>query len=354
MRSGYLNGIKIVGITVAVYCGMRFILPQVIPFLIALVLVRMVLPYAVFLEKKLHIKKPVAGGVILIVLFGAVGVAAWCLGISLWDQICNLAANLDGYTLQAEQLVRDCCQMVEKKTGIHALVVEDFIYDNLEMVEKRIQAYTVPDMVKNSISYMMSAFKWIGVVLVIFVSVILILKDYDEIREKLERYSLYGHIRRILKAMGNLGGAWLKAQLTIVFIVTVICVTGLWFLKYPYALLMGIVIGITDAIPFVGTGTFLVPWAIYLLLMGKISYAVCLLVLFGATYMIREFLEPKLIGDKLGVYPIVMVLTIYLGLNLYGIAGVFLGPISYLLIVEIYKEAGCSAKEGNERNEEIV
>lgn len=338
MHNGYLNGIKIVGITVAVFLGMKFILPQVVPFLIAVILVKIVWPGTLFLQRCCRMKKAVAGVVILTLLLAAAGIAAWILGMSLWKQICNLGANLEIYTLRAEQFVSDCCQMVERRTGIRALEVEDFIYENLEVLEERVQAYTVPDMVKNSISYMMAFMEWMGILLVIFISVVLILKDYDEIQEKLKKYPFYGRVRRILSAMGELGGAWLKAQLIIILLVTIICVIGLWILRYPYALLMGIVIGVTDAIPFIGTGTFLVPWAIYLFLTGKMVYAVCLLVIFALTYVLREFLEPKLIGDKIGIYPIVMVITIYLGLNLYGIAGVFLGPVSYLLIVQIYKE----------------
>lgn len=338
MLKTYVNGIKIVGITVAVYFGMKYILPSVIPFFIAWILVRMILPMTNWLQKKCHIKKSVSGGLILILTMLVLALAAYFLGAGLWRQICNLAANLERYTVQAETFVSNCCRIVEEKTGIHALAVEEFVYDNLEVLEERVQAYTVPDMLKNSISYMMAFVKWWGVFLVIFIAVILLLKDYDEIREKLSAYPFFDHVRRILSAMQSLGGAWLKAQMIIVLIVTAICVAGLWLLRYPYALLMGIIIGFTDAIPFIGTGTFLVPWAVYLLFTGQVSYGVCLLVLFAATYMLREFLEPKLIGDKLGVYPIVMVITIYLGLHAYGVAGVFLGPISYLLIAEIYRE----------------
>ncbi len=337
MPKTYINMLKIAGIALAVYLGMKYILPAVIPFFIAWLLVKMVLPTAQWLQKRFRIKKVISGMALLALLAGVLAVTVFYLGNGLITQICNLAANFDGYARQAETFVSDCCRVVEKNTGIHAKSVENFIYENMTLVEERVRVYT-PEVLKNSISYLMSLVKWMGAVLIVVISVILLLKDYDEIKEKLERYPAFRQIKRIVGSMQSLGGAWLRAQLIIIFIVTVVCVGGLWLLRYPYALLMGIVIGLLDALPFIGTGTILVPWALYLAFTGQLSYGVCLFVLFMGTNMLREYLEPKLIGDKIGVYPIVMVITVYLGLYIYGIAGVILGPVSYLLAVEIYKE----------------
>lgn len=337
MPKTYINMLKIVGITLAVYLGMKYILPAVIPFLFAWILVKMVLPMSRWLQRKFRIKKVVSGIVILAALGGVLGTAVFFLGNGLITQICNLAANLDGYTVQAEEFVSDCCRVVERNTGIHARVVEDFVYDNLILLEERVRVYT-PEVLKNSITYLMSMMKWLGVAAVVVISVIMLLKDYDKIKEKLEEYPSFLQIRRIVVSMQSLGGAWLKAQIIIIIIVTAVCVAGLWLLRYPYALLIGIVIGLLDALPFIGTGTILVPWALYLIFTRQIPYGVCLIVLFIGTNMLREYLEPKLIGDKIGVYPIVMVAAVYIGLYIYGISGVILGPVSYLLIAEIYKE----------------
>lgn len=343
MQKNWVNGIKIVGIAVAVYLGMKYVLPAVIPFFIAWLLVKLVLPAADFFYRKYHLSRVLSGGFLLMLLLGVLAVLIYILGSQLWRQICNLAANLDGYALQTERFISDCCRMVEEKTGIHAQQMEQFVYQNFQVLEESVKSYSVPGMLKNSLSYMMGFFRWLGVFLVMFISVVLLLKDYDEIRRRLNEYPFFEQTSRILKAMQNLGGAWLKAQITIILIVMTVCVAGLWLLRYPYALLMGILIGLLDALPFIGTGTVLVPWALYLIFTGQAAYGICLGVLFLATNMLREYLEPKLIGDKIGVYPIVMVITVYLGLRIYGISGVILGPVSYLLIEEIYREMNPSS-----------
>lgn len=138
MRRSYKDIVKLTGIALAVFLGMKYILPVVIPFFIAWVLVRFLMPGAVFLERRLHLKKVTAGGILLVLLTGAAGIALYLLGSSLIRQICNLAANFDSYMQKAEHLMKVCCSAVEKNTGIHAQAVESFIYDNMVVVEQRI------------------------------------------------------------------------------------------------------------------------------------------------------------------------------------------------------------------------
>ena len=157
-------------------------------------------------------------------------------------------------------------------------------------------------------------------------------------REALNKYGISERLKKISSSMQSLGGAWLRAQVLIILLVIVICTAGLWILGYPYALLAGIVVGLLDALPFIGTGTILIPWALFLMLTGDFWYGVCLILIFLAANTLREYLEPKLIGDRIGVYPIVMVAAVYIGLYVYGIAGVVLGPVSLMLIIEIWRE----------------
>lgn len=338
MRVPYRQMITIAGITAAVFLGMKYILPVVIPFLIAWMLVRLLLPAALWMERRFHLKKAVAGGILLFLL-GAVAGAGLCfLGGRLIMQICNLAANFDVYMGKAEQFVKGCCSMVEKNTGIHAKAVENFIYNNMVMLEQRIQVYAVPGVLKNSFVYLKTFLEWLGVLLIIFVSFMLILKDYDRLRELVKKCGIYERASKINAAMQSMGGAWLRAQFLIILIVTVICVLGLWLLGYQYALLLGILIGLLDALPFIGTGTILIPWGIFSLFTGKFWRGAGLIALFLITNTLREFLEPKLIGDRLGVYPIAMVAAVYVGIHIYGIAGVALGPVSLMLIIEIWRE----------------
>ena len=92
------------------------------------------------------------------------------------------------------------------------------------------------------------------------------------------------------------------------------------------SLLLGLAVGLLDALPFIGTGTVLIPWAIILLLQGSYFGALGHFLLFVVTDLARELLEPRLIGESLGIHPILMLLSVYLGFFFYGIFGFLLVP----------------------------
>ena len=112
---------------------------------------------------------------------------------------------------------------------------------------------------------------------------------------------------------------------------------GVWIsgsTRIPVA--VGIGIGFLDALPVFGTGTVFVPWLLICLLQGKYASALILAATYGVCMLTREILEPKLIGNRLGILPIVILMSVYVGVKLYGFGGILLGPLSILLIRELW------------------
>ena len=95
--------------------------------------------------------------------------------------------------------------------------------------------------------------------------------------------------------------------------------------------------GFLDVFPVLGTGLFLVPAGIFQMLLGDCFQGVGVLVLYGVTAVVRQILEPRLIGNHMGVSPLLVLLSVYLGIFLYGGFGFLLGPLSALLIYGISK-----------------
>lgn len=335
----------VTGITLAVYLAMKYLLPYVIPFFIAYFLVHLLNPLTEKIRKRLPWKKEIIVSVLLFVLLGLFTLAFYYLYCMLVGQIRKIATNFDYYYQCFCNVVDRCCYMVEKNLGVDVEQVRSLVYSSLDHATDQIQVYMVPGVVNYSVKYMKKLAD-IGIfLLILFVSVILLMKDYDEMHEKLMEYSLYGHVHRITQRMWKQGGMYLKAQMIIILIITGMCAAGLWILGNPYFLLLGIVIGLTDALPFIGTGTALVPMAVYELFRGDYKLAIGYVMLFLITYVTREFLEPRLIGSRLGVYPFVMVVVVYAGLYLYGTAGVLLGPVTLLLVMEIVREVMPQTKD---------
>lgn len=103
---------------------------------------------------------------------------------------------------------------------------------------------------------------------------------------------------------------------------------GLSLLRKPYALLLALLIAFVDFLPVLGTGTVLIPWGIVELLLGHTASGLGLLALYAASLILREVLEPHLVGRSLGLHPLVSLLATYIGFSLFGIPGMIVLPIA--------------------------
>ena len=101
---------------------------------------------------------------------------------------------------------------------------------------------------------------------------------------------------------------------------------------------LGFLTGFLDMLPFIGSGIVLLPIAIFLFLEGKIWQGCGCLLVYGICVFLRQIMEPKLIGDKINVYPIAVLLSVFFGMHFFSIGGIVLGPVSLFLIREIYEE----------------
>ena len=142
---------------------------------------------------------------------------------------------------------------------------------------------------------------------------------------------------------------YVKAQSMIILVIVLICVVGLLLGGEPYFLPLGIAIGVCDALPFLGTGICFLPWALWRLLKGRYLSGVWLILLYVLTSFVRQTLEPKLIGTKLGVPPLAVLFSIYIGIKVYSRAGFILGPISAFLIWQLYSRKA-AREDGYENN----
>ena len=174
-------------------------------------------------------------------------------------------------------------------------------------------------------------------IFIFFIATIMLFGDRKTIREKYSNFPLHDWAALILRKLKNTGFVYMKAQVIIIFIISVVCTLGIYFVGNKYYLLFGITIAIIDAFPVVGSGSILVPWSIFSLLGGNFINAAILFSVYLITMLIREVLEPKLLGDSLGILPVFMLMAIFVGVKLFGVAGIVLGPIGYVIIGTVMK-----------------
>lgn len=327
---------KIMGITLAVYVSIRWLLPLVLPFFIAFLLAKLLNPLVEKLEEKLKWKRSIWSTILVAILFILLGLLLGVFFKILLEQTIHVAENFEEYKRQANKFFEECCCQVENLTGIEAESIQDGVQKQLPNLMSQVQTNMIPALMNGTISYAKGIFVCVGICFVVVFSTILILKDYRKIRESLENHPIGRMSLRVCRKTYEAGGAYIKAQIIIMFIITAICVAGLYLSGNQYALLTGCGIGICDAMPFLGTGTIFVPWAVIEMLQGRYMLAAIYTVIYTICSIMREILEPKLVGNKLGMHPLSVIVSIYVGLGIYGLWGFALGPFSYILIREIY------------------
>ncbi|MDO5573895.1 MAG: AI-2E family transporter [bacterium] len=323
------------GIIIGVYLGMKYLVPLFIPFLFAGIIVMIINPCVVWMHRKLKINKGIAATVIMIITGGLLSALVWMAGDAVMCQFRRFLPRIGIYENELCRLVRDSCQTMEQTFGIDAVNIETLVLENINVMVDSMQVNIIPDLMNDSFIYVKGAAEFFGAVMISVISVVLLSKDLEKISEQCRHYEWFHVLCEIIQKVASAIWTFLKSQLIIMIITGILCITALWIMKNPYALIIGIIIGLLDALPFIGTGLILIPWTLVEAVNQNYTNALILGILFIVCSISRELLEPRLIGKKLGIYPIVIMLAIYVGIKLYGISGIITGPVSLLIIYEL-------------------
>lgn len=130
---------------------------------------------------------------------------------------------------------------------------------------------------------------------------------------------------------------YIKAQLILMSITFVECVIGLTVIGIDYSVLIALLASIIDAFPILGTGSVFVPMILWHLITAKYKTAISLAVLYGIIIFVRQLLEPKILGTQIGLYPLVTLMSMYIGLKIFGVIGLIIGPISMIIFMALQK-----------------
>ena len=137
-------------------------------------------------------------------------------------------------------------------------------------------------------------------------------------------------------------------MLIMLFIVFIMLILGFWLLDVKYFILLAFLISLIDMLPILGVGTVLAPWGIYSLLTGNTVKGLGLIALYIIILTTRQFIEPRIIGKKVGLSPLVTLIAVYVGLKAFGIPGVIFAPfVAYVgnsllheMLTELNGESG--------------
>lgn len=326
-----------IAIIIGIYLGMKFLLPLVWPFVIAFFVVAFLYPYIKKIARKTHISIGLlTGGMLLLIVLPVSGILLFLLNQCL-SSIGNMLGKMGSIQETIAEQIGICCSILEKNIGIQADEIEYFLQNKIFMCINSLQDKGIPVVMGKSVSYMLCMTSALAGILITGIAIVLLMKDYGELWTCLRKSPYIMKIYEIIWKIVHLLFIFLRAQLLIMFVIAVISGIGFYILGVKHYIILALITSFLDMLPFIGTGIMILPFALWNLLQGKLLQTLGFVLLYGICAFARELLEPKLIGEKVGIYPIGILFSIYVGVKLFGFSGILLGPVSMLLIMEVFQ-----------------
>ena len=175
---------------------------------------------------------------------------------------------------------------------------------------------------------------------VILLSSYFFIVDRDRILNLLHTYTpswAAGYLTYLKKDVKRLVGGYFLAQFKIMFVVGLILFAGFWILGVSYAPVLALAIALLDFLPVFGTGTVLIPWALLRIISGDYAFGAGLGLLYILTQVVRQLVQPKLVGDTMGLNPLLTLFLLYLGFKISGISGMILAVPVGLLVMSLWQ-----------------
>ena len=313
------------------------------PFLIAFIISLIIEPAIKFIMKKTKLTRRTSSIIIFVIVSVVlIGSLAWII-ITLFSESSSLLQGLNDYFdkiyIQFQNFISSMNFDKINLSDEVLTVIQNSTGDVLEAVSNWVRNLLTGliDIVTSLPS--MAICIGITVVALYFICVdkIYIIDQIEHHVPKVWVKKIGSHMRDLIKTLGG----YLKAEASLVLVSFVISLIGLYILEFmnfniSYPLLMALFIGFVDALPILGSGSVMIPWAIISALNGDIYLGIAIIVLLIIMSIVRQILEPKLVSKNIGVHPIFTLIAMYTGFKVIGVIGLLIGPIVLIIFKNIF------------------
>lgn len=320
------NFLILSGAMLAFFLFFRYLFPIILPFFVGWLFSLMFLPLTDKLEKY-HVPRWIGAFLALGLFLTVLGLIGYFASSQLRTQLQSFLANapyyidmvqiaLDEFWARADLFLAGLPDIVGNLT---IYVREELVNILLSVVQSNSSVSAIAAVPKIFVAFLISLF-----------TAYFLTKDAALVRSACKAHvaPIFGHTLASTKTelVASLWG-YLRTQLILMVYIFVICIIGLYILKSPYALLLSVVIAIIDAVPFFGSGFILWPGAVIHLILGNTSLAIGYLVIYAVVQIMRQLMQPKILGTQIGMHPLLTLFAMYFGYGSLGFWGLILGPI---------------------------
>jgi len=326
-----------------------FLVPKLLlffmPFVIGWIISCIANPFVVFLERKLKIRRKAGTVVVIVCVIAAVCGIGYGLGVVLWRQIYGFIEEIPAMWEVVKHDFDNLGALINQYIGVRAPKFADAL-NNL--------GNTIGEMITDlPKSLNLSTFEgmgsMVGNIANVIISIIMcmlsayfFIADREWLGNFMNRFMPENIVHKydvFVSSLKQAVGGYFRAQFRIEVWMYILLLIGLTVLKVRYALLIALLMAFLDFLPFFGTGIVLVPWAVVTAIGSNYLRAVGFLVIWGAGQLFRQLIQPKIMGESIGMEPIPTLFLLFIGYRFAGVGGMLIAVPIGIIIVNM-NEAG--------------
>ncbi len=347
-RRTYLKVLVNLGIMLLLLLVCIFVVPRIIivfmPFVVGWVIAMIASPLVRFFEKTLKIKRKAGSAFVIIAVIALVILAGYLMGIKLIEETVSFTRELpdmwentlEDFTEVGQKLANAGRYLPEKVQITFSRIagnVETYIGDLIgELSTPTIEALgrfamNLPSILIGIIMCLLSAYLFVA--------------DREYVSGLLHRIMPQAIIERwdmVKRGLRHAVGGYFKAQLKIELWMYLLLGVGFTVLRIRYAFIIAIAVAFLDFLPFFGTGTVLLPWAVVKFLSGDYTMVIGLLIIWGVGQLARQLIQPKIMGDSMGLAPVPTLFLLYIGYKMAGVIGMIIAVPIGIIVLNMYQE----------------
>ena len=324
-------------ITAVVYFFLRYLTPLFSPILVAMLFVTIFGPFLKSLQARLRIHRQVGAILLLVLGFGLLVVLVWVLFSWIVGSLPEWVGQLEALEPKLEELIQKGSESIGEMLGIDGEYLESTLLARLEEWMDYFQNEGAAGMLSGSLLYLKKLALLGGFLVTFVIATVLLARDYDRIMNNLLDREEFHVLLEVICGIIRYTATFVKAQVVIMSLISLTAGVVLWICGIRHGALWGMLAGLLDALPFIGTGIVLLPLSLTQLFQGLYGRALTCLILYAVCVFLREILEPRLIGKHMGISPIAVLTAVYAGIRLFGVWGIIKGPLGFMIIYQSWQ-----------------
>jgi sporulation integral membrane protein YtvI len=346
------RGIWVALIIIVIGLAFFYVIPLIYPFIFGWILALMLNPLVNFFQFKLKLPRWLAVTLSMMLFLGAMVTAITLLVANIVVELGSLADTLQiQINLWVEQF----------NVFINSTAFQDWIerinqfFENNPKYQETVNnnlsstAGSIADVSKFIIGYVFDTLKRLltslpniaTITIIVMLATFFISKDWYQLIKRYKGIFSDVIVKTTQLIRTDLQKAlfgYIRAQLILVSLTALVVIIGLLVLRVDYAITIGLLTGLADLMPYLGTGAVMVPWILYVFFaQGDYFLGIGLSVLYGVIVIARQIMEPKVLASSVGLDPLATLIAMFVGLQLFGLLGLIIGPVTLILISAFYR-----------------